>query len=534
MYTGMMRIAVVVLMSAGLFARSSSQNLYFPPLTGPAWDSIPAASLGWDTTRVDSLYRLLEDENTRAFLLLKDGRIVLEKYFGTFGADSAWYWASAGKTLTSMLVGIAQQEGYLSIADTTVRWLGNGWTSCPPAKEALITVRHQLTMTSGLDDGVADPYCTDPGCLQYLADAGNRWAYHNGPYTLLDTVVRIATGRTLNQYFQTRIASRTGMTGVFLKSGYNNVFFSTARSAARFGLLMLNRGRWDTTAVLSDTAYFHAMVNPSQTLNLSYGYLWWLNGQPTYMIPQTQVVFPGPLNPAAPPDMIAALGKNGQFINVVPGRGLVFIRMGDAPDGSPVPFLLNNRIWEKLNPILQPERRYPVSAGWNLVSVAQTVGDSSRQGLYPAAITDALGYDSGYVAAAALSNGRGYWLKFAGADTVTIRGSLRSRDTINLAAGWNLVGSISVPVPAESLFTLPAGILLSPLYGFGDGGYGIVSRLDPGKGYWLKARQAGKLVLMGGVGQAALPDQQQPLRFDEAARLKPAEIHPARDTRGIP
>jgi hypothetical protein len=158
-----------------------------------------------------------------------------------------------------------------------------------------------------------------------------------------------ATGLSLNQFFQTRIAVKTGMTGLFFRSGYNNVFASTARSMARFGLLILNRGVWNTTPVLGDTAYFRAMTNTSQMLNPSYGYLWWLNGKSSFMLPQTQLVFPGPLNPAAPPDMIAALGKNGQFINVVPGMDLVFVRMGDAPDDSMVPFQLNEEIWKRLN-----------------------------------------------------------------------------------------------------------------------------------------------------------------------------------------
>ncbi len=233
---------VLLLSLVGGVNRQAAAQLYFPPTVGSTWETVSPASLGWSTAYIDSLRDYLASQNTRAFLLLKDGRIAIEQYFGTFTKDSAWYWASAGKTLTSVLVGIAQQEGSLKISDTTSRWLGKGWTSTPSANEEKITVRHQLTMTTGLDDGVADPYCTERGCLVYKADPGARWAYHNAPYTLLDSVVRSATGVTLNQFFQTRIAVKTGMTGLFFKSGYNNVFASTARSMARFGLLILNRG----------------------------------------------------------------------------------------------------------------------------------------------------------------------------------------------------------------------------------------------------------------------------------------------------
>ena len=55
--------------------------------------------------------------------LLKDGKIVLEKYYDNFTMDSLWYWASAGKTVTSFMTGIAQQEGHLNISDTTSQYL---------------------------------------------------------------------------------------------------------------------------------------------------------------------------------------------------------------------------------------------------------------------------------------------------------------------------------------------------------------------------------------------------------------------------
>jgi hypothetical protein len=142
------------------------------------------------------------------------------------------------------------------------------------------------------------------------------------------------------------------MTGLYIRSGFNNVFFSTPRSMARFGLLILNKGKWDTTTIMSDTIYFNQMINTSQSINKSYGYLWWLNGKESYMLPQTQLVFPGYLCPNAPADMIAALGKNGQFLNVVPSQNLIFVRMGNAPDTVFVPTLLNNDIWKLLNPII--------------------------------------------------------------------------------------------------------------------------------------------------------------------------------------
>lgn len=332
-----------------LALNTQGQSIYFPPITGNAWDTLSPQALGYCQPRIDSLYAYLDANNTKAFILLKDGKIVLEKYFGTHTQTTPWQWASAGKTITAFMVGMAQQEGHLAITDTSSTYLGQGWTDCTTAQEEKITVWHQLTMTSGLDDGVPDHFCTLDTCLIYKADAGTRWAYHNGPYTLLDGVIENATGQTLNTYTTQKLKNPTGMTGAFIPIGYNNVFYSNARSMARFGLLILNKGNWNGTQIMTDTTYFQQMVNTSQALNKSYGYLWWLNGKESFMIPGPQLVIPGPIIPNAPLDMISAMGKGGQFLNVVPSQNLVWLRMGEDPANSLVPFLLNEGIWNYVN-----------------------------------------------------------------------------------------------------------------------------------------------------------------------------------------
>jgi CubicO group peptidase (beta-lactamase class C family) len=332
-----------------------AQSLYFPPLTGSTWDTVSPQSLNWCIGYIDTLYNYLQAENTRAFIVLKDGKIVLEKYFGNHTRDSLWYWASAGKTLTAFLVGKAQEENKLKILDTTSKYLGIGWTSLTTQQEEKITIRHQLSMTTGLDDNVPDVDCTQDTCLQYLAEPGTRWAYHNAPYTLLEDVVSAATGTDYNVYTTQKLKSLTGMTGFWFRTGpYNNVYYSNARSMARFGLLMQNKGKWNTTVVLSDTQYLNQMINTSQNINLSYGYLWWLNGKPSFMLPGVQLTFPGSWAPNAPADMHAALGKNGQVINVSPSKGLVVVRMGDATNGSggAVSIELSDEIWKRLNLIM--------------------------------------------------------------------------------------------------------------------------------------------------------------------------------------
>lgn len=331
---------------------SQDQVFYFPPKTGNAWQTLAPAQLGFCPDRIDSLYAYLESRGSKSFLLLKDGKIVLEKYFGTFTQDSFWYWASAGKSLTAFLVGQAQDEGLLDIQDKTSGYLGVGWTSAPPAKEDLITIRHQLTMTSGLDDNIPDDNCGLPACLTYKADAGTRWAYHNAPYRLIHDVIEEASGLTINQFTKTRVLDRTGMKGIWI----DHIMYGKARDMARFGLLMLAGGIWDGDTLLYDQNYFQAMTLPSQTLNKSYGYLWWLAGQESFMLPGFQIVFNGQAIPNAPDDMYAALGKNDQKVHVVPSKGWVVVRQGNAgytgPGGGTVPIVMDNIMWDYLNQLV--------------------------------------------------------------------------------------------------------------------------------------------------------------------------------------
>ncbi len=326
------------------------QQLYFPPKTGTSWDTLSPTRLGWCNDSLESLHRFLESKGTKGFIVLKDGKIVVERYYGTFTRDSAWYWASAGKTLTAFLTGLAQEEGKLRITDTSARYLGKGWSSLTATQEAAINVRHHLTMSTGLDDAVADDDCTLPSCLTYKAAPGTRWAYHNAPYTLMEKIVENAVGVTYNQFTTSRLKVPTGMTGQWMKIGYNNVYFSTARSMARFGLLILNNGVWNTDTIMRDRNYFRDMVNTSQSINLSYGYLWWLNGKASHMLPTVQFVFNGSMIPAAPADMYAALGKNDQKLYVIPSQRMVVVRMGNAAGNVQLAASsFDNELWTRIS-----------------------------------------------------------------------------------------------------------------------------------------------------------------------------------------
>lgn len=321
-------------------------TMYFPPIGSDVWETVTPQSLNWDVTKLNEAVDYAGTVNTYGLIILYKGRIVTEKYWNSWDKDKVYYIASAGKSVTAFLAGLAQQEGKLNINSKTSTYLGNGWTSAPLAKENLITVKHQLTMTTGLDYTVPDLDCMTPACLQYKSDAGTAWFYHNAPYLLLQNVIANATGTNYNIYTKTKLADKIGMKNY---TWVSNTLWLNSRDMARFGLLIENKGTWNGTQIMTDQSYFTAMTNTSQSLNQSYGYLWWLNGKSSFMLPTLTTVFPGMLNSAAPADMIAALGKGDKKIYVIPSKDLVVIRHGDdAGTGVAGPSSFDNTFWQKL------------------------------------------------------------------------------------------------------------------------------------------------------------------------------------------
>ena len=140
---------------------------------------------------------------------------------------------------------------------------------------------------------------------------------------------------------------------------------------------------------------------------------------------------------------------------------------------------------------------YPIRENWNIVSVPLTVSDFSKAALYPGAAGDAYAYSGGYFAYDTLSNGRAYWLKFPEDDSVSMTGSMRATDTVDVEDGWNMVGSISVPVPVTNVTSIPGGLVSSGFFGYG-GSYELSPTIEPGRGYWVKIIGTGKLVLDDG------------------------------------
>jgi CubicO group peptidase (beta-lactamase class C family) len=335
----------------------SDETMYFPSNDGSSiWETKSITALGWNASAVQPLLDYLQLKNSKSFMILVNGRIVMENYFNGHTAATLWKWNSAGKTLTSTITGIAEQEGFININNKVSDYLGTGWTSAPLAKENLITCKNLLSMNSGLDDTLGDD--VSPSNLQYVADAGTRWAYHN-VYVKLQDVVEQATGQSWNTYFNNKLRDKIGMENSgfwYIGTGTNlglKIYFSTTRSMARFGLLALNNGNWNGNQVIN-TAYLNQATTTSQNINLSYGYLWWLNGKTSYHLPLSQYAFIGSIIPNGPSDMYMALGKDDQKIYVIPSKKMVVVRMGDSAGNENLALSdFDEMLWQKINALYQ-------------------------------------------------------------------------------------------------------------------------------------------------------------------------------------
>lgn len=148
---------------------------------------------------------------------------------------------------------------------------------------------------------------------------------------------------------------------------------------------------------------------------------------------------------------------------------------------------------------------------WNTVSrpVSSPRPDDSVRHVYTTSVFPyAFRFNNGYVQSYALENGPGYWIKSSAYYTQDIIGIERDTLTIPVDRGWNLIGSISTQIDTSEVFVTPSvpGLCVSNFFDY-DNGYVVAARIYPGRGYWVRASQAGSFFMhvTGPAKPAATP-----------------------------
>jgi CubicO group peptidase (beta-lactamase class C family) len=322
---------------------------YWPDAT--TWARRAPGDAGLDPGRLQAAVDAAMADNSNDVLVLRGGRIVAETYAAGSGPEKTQEIASAAKSMVSVLIGMCIGQGKIKGVDQSASDFIPQWRDTP---KAAITLRHLLTMTSGLAfrglrvRGVTGDQLAINAAAPVAFAPGTHWAYSTPMFHLLYHVVERAAGEPFEAYAQRNLIEPLGMkdttwvtsAGVGSDGPVTNYYSArcSARDLARFGLFAQRDGRWDGRQLIS-AAYLNAATAPSQTLNGAYGYLWWENARPGHSAAGGGDA-PAYRFPGSPRDVFAALGAGGQAVMVAPSLDLVVVRQGRTPGPDMLPDLL--------------------------------------------------------------------------------------------------------------------------------------------------------------------------------------------------
>lgn len=341
---------------AGSELTHAAEDFYFPR-SDDVWEHIAPTSVGWDEEKLNAALELAGARKSSGVVILHGGRIMAERYWDA-PDDSTRYLnmvtgrdqrgtaiedvASAQKSVVAVLTGIAQERGYLQLDDPVSKHVGVGWSKLSATQEAAVTVRHLLSMNSGL--------ATD---FSFAAPPQTEWLYNTPVYHELMRVLVAATGMGRESLTQAWVAGPLGMTHTswtdraWASSDIAVGLSTTARELARFGLMIMAGGRWADDTIIEDGAFIDAMLTSSQPLNPSYGYLWWLNGKEFSLAAGAAARRrSGSLIPAAPADLVAMQGALDRKLYLVPSLNLTIARLGSTGNEGSSSF--NSAFWSAL------------------------------------------------------------------------------------------------------------------------------------------------------------------------------------------
>jgi CubicO group peptidase (beta-lactamase class C family) len=309
---------------------------YWP---GAEWRTALPSQVGMDSAAMSALSHDLRSgrwPTVRSVLIVRHGYLALNEYVGDATPEQLQPMQSMTATVTGLLVGIAAREGRLRPADGALQFLpdyqhpGRGWT-----------VDDLLAMRSGI--GINEEDNSPPSLrgllrsgdwLRYIFDAGivtssgERWSYSSADAILLGGVLQGATGESANAYARHALLAPLGITDYSWLTGPPNGLPQmggglslTAPDMARLGYLLLRKGQWGGTPIVTPAWVAGMSERKSPTVARWRGYTLDF-GRMLWELP----CIPGTTDFG----VVAAAGIHGQWIIVVPSRDLVVVATGNA------------------------------------------------------------------------------------------------------------------------------------------------------------------------------------------------------------
>lgn len=271
---------------------------------------------------------------TSAVIVVRGESIVAERYGNGFNRETAYRTWSTAKSITAAMIGIAEGQGLLKLDDPAAI----PEFASPGDPRGEITWRHLLHMSSGLYSEGANTNAVYFGGQDAISSAtsghleavpGSRWKYANNDTLLLlrglrhvlnddERYLRFAYDHLLHPTGMHRTVMETDHAGNLIGSSQ---VYTTPRDLARFGILLLNDGKWDGAQILPagwiETVTTPAPAKPIAPEQQGYGGQFWLLGSYS----------------GIPEDAYTTAGNKGQLVTVIPSENLVIVRTGVNPNG---------------------------------------------------------------------------------------------------------------------------------------------------------------------------------------------------------
>jgi CubicO group peptidase (beta-lactamase class C family) len=322
-----------------------------PVTVADGWAVGTPESQGFDTSvlaAMDQRLRSRDIAGVDALLIARNGRLIYEGYFTPqTGMERRHFLASVTKSVASMVVGVAAQQGRVGTFDQSIAPLfpeaEDLFTADPRKRD--ITLRHVLTMTAGLDwdhKAVTDRDRDDihiktaPDAVRYvlekplMREPGTLFDYNSGNSMLLTGLIPNVSGLEADAFAEENLFGPLGIQDYFWQKTDDGTargqdgLYMRARDLLKLGQLYLDGGRWNGEQLVSQAwidASFRDWVGTDWG-NARYGFQWWL-----YPLAR-------PGQPDIPNGVVMASGYGGQKLFLVPRLGLTAVFFGCTADDN--------------------------------------------------------------------------------------------------------------------------------------------------------------------------------------------------------
>ena len=297
-----------------------------------------------NSSMINEMVRKIYEDDfgvVNAILIMLDNKLVFEKYFGGYAVNDLHGVRSVTKSIGSLCVGIAIDQGKIENVDEKVINFFPEYSSECPAGWDKITLKHLLTMSMGLDWGnglddeilfTSNNFLKDVLMRPIKYAPGEKWDYINPNVTLIAGIIKHATGMHVDEYAEKYLFNPLGIKkydwDLSKQNGYPRVDGTLAlrpRDMLKIGMMMLNSGKYKGEQVISkewvdESTKYQIGIDDG----FSYGYLWWR--AVSQADPGTEIAF--------------ANGIGGHHIIIVPKYDLVVVTSGGNYEPSKMKLIM--------------------------------------------------------------------------------------------------------------------------------------------------------------------------------------------------